>query len=348
MPPRDLLEAEARAALARAVDEALPELDGRMRARRTPRPSLCPARLWRPALSLALIVIALGVGIWLGQRQPDLGPQWAQGLRQLVRVEARPDVSHALSLYRAAGLAAYEEDLPLGEPAQPEPPAGAAAESEGADESAETSSAFTAFRNDVRALDVSSAGPTMTLRLDGRAYEVPAPSNPASLGSLGEDLVLPVEDVVLRVSQSGKRAVLAGGLAQPAGVAVDPHGRVYVTERVAEGRLLRIASDGTVEPVKSQLSYPAGIAFDAQGALYLAESGRGQVLRLAPWGGWVTPESAVELVATGFGTHAAGPEQMGPYALAFDEAGDLWVSDWRAGKPVFYRVSDAPWWRRLW
>ena len=77
--------------------------------------------------------------------------------------------------------------------------------------------------------------------------------------------------------------ILADGLDEPRGIAVDSDDAVFVAER-AGGTLTRVMPDGTRSVVARRLARPFGVAVDAEGRAVLSEEDAGRVLRLDPTG----------------------------------------------------------------
>lgn len=127
--------------------------------------------------------------------------------------------------------------------------------------------------------------------------------------------------------------ILAGGLDHPEGVAWDPvAGCVYAGGEA--GQLYRIGLDGSCRQVASTGGFLLGVAVDADGRVYACDVGHGEVVRIDPASGAVA-------------TYSRGtPERpmRAPNWLAFDAAGDLYVTDsgdWGAGDGVIWRVAPG-------
>jgi RHS repeat-associated protein len=87
---------------------------------------------------------------------------------------------------------------------------------------------------------------------------------------------------------SGVRAlapleVVAGGLAEPRGLAVDADDTVFVADR-ARGTVVRVTADGARGVVARRLRQPFGVALDAAARVLVTEEGGGRLLRLEPAG----------------------------------------------------------------
>ena len=127
-------------------------------------------------------------------------------------------------------------------------------------------------------------------------------------------------------------------LAQPAGVAVDPDGHVWVAD-TGHGRVAEFSSAGRMLAVFGQnLDRPAGVAIDAAGHVWVADTGHGRVVEF----------SAAGRVLAAFGAAGSGRERLNqPVALAVTPSGDVWVADQGNSRVVEfsadgrYRVSFA-------
>lgn len=118
----------------------------------------------------------------------------------------------------------------------------------------------------------------------------------------------------------------------PYGIAVDPVSHdLYVVER-ANRRVQRITSQGAFVMMwgglgtgAGQFHEPVGIAADANGNVYVSEHGnhRVQKFRVTNAGGrWEAQHVAM------WGSQGAGNGQLnGPYGVALDATGNLWVAD---------------------
>jgi DNA-binding beta-propeller fold protein YncE len=119
---------------------------------------------------------------------------------------------------------------------------------------------------------------------------------------------------VVEVDPDGQATVLATGLDEPAGLARDAFGTLYVSthaEGIAgEGAVVRLAGGSMPLPFVEGLTGPTDIAFGPDGYLYVAAFHENTVLRVAPEGGLIMIAATVP----------------SPAALAFDPAGLLHVA----------------------
>jgi sugar lactone lactonase YvrE len=129
-------------------------------------------------------------------------------------------------------------------------------------------------------------------------------------------------------------ATLPAGIANPEGITVGPHGDVYVTSfavtapDTAHGKVVVFNKDGRLErvlEVEDSSKLLLGIAFHPRtGDLLVLDFGGGKVLKVDPRNG----KSSVFATVTG---------SSGLNALAFDKAGNVYISDsfqgviWRTG-----------------
>ena len=128
-------------------------------------------------------------------------------------------------------------------------------------------------------------------------------------------------------------AILAGGLDHPEGVAWDPGSeRVYAGGEA--GQIYSIGLDGDVRTVAVTGGFILGLAVDGSGLVYACDVGRGEVVRVDPGSGLVTP------YASGDGhTRMAAPNW-----LAFDATGVLYVTDsgdWGKRSGRIWRVAPG-------
>jgi len=159
------------------------------------------------------------------------------------------------------------------------------------------------------------------------------------------------------------KGTFAKGLSSPAGITVDPHGDVWVTDSAADriveyspsGRKLR--EFGKSGSGAGELDGPTAIALDANGNVYVADTGNNRVEEFSEVGRFVQAISAangvgfenpqgvavdakgdlfvsdtennrvVEFSAKGVYLQAVTKSMEGPEGLSLDAAGDLWVAN---------------------
>lgn len=80
------------------------------------------------------------------------------------------------------------------------------------------------------------------------------------------------DGAVYRIDESGNAIVLAEGLANPEGIAVDSSESIYVTEDIEYGRLIKIDPSGNMEILADNLRYPEGVACMGDGIFAVTES----------------------------------------------------------------------------
>ena len=83
---------------------------------------------------------------------------------------------------------------------------------------------------------------------------------------------------VLEILPNGKPKVLLSGLDEPAGLAEDPWGNLYVSE-MGSGKVLEVPDKGLgpARVLRSGLDQPRGLSVDALGNLFISDTGAGQV-----------------------------------------------------------------------
>lgn len=110
----------------------------------------------------------------------------------------------------------------------------------------------------------------------------------------------------------------------PGGITIDASGNLYVTE-FGNSQLRKITPTGDVSTIASGLANPVGVALGPDGNLYVASSQGQRIFR-------ITPDGTVATFAgsgAGGGTNGNGTAATfsRPYGLAFDNAGNLYVSE---------------------
>jgi sugar lactone lactonase YvrE len=129
------------------------------------------------------------------------------------------------------------------------------------------------------------------------------------------------------------------------GMAVDAGGSVWVTNNTAStiveftpsqfGVQVSPTPAVTLSATSGSLSGPAGLAFDANGNLWVANANSNTVVEFA----------ASQLAASGSPTPtvrlgAANGSLNGPFCLAFDASGNLWVTNTNASTAVEFTASQ--------
>jgi sugar lactone lactonase YvrE len=117
------------------------------------------------------------------------------------------------------------------------------------------------------------------------------------------------------LDSSGNESVFASGLDDPAGLAFDGSGNLYVADS-GNGTILQFNSSGNASAFASGLNDPTGLAFGNNNNLYVANSGTGTILQFNSTG-----NSSV--FASGLGSN------VDPTYLAFGNGGNLYVSTTR-------------------
>lgn len=130
---------------------------------------------------------------------------------------------------------------------------------------------------------------------------------------------------------AGAQSVVASNLVEPRGIAVDLLGNVYIAD-VSGQRVLKesptthgYAESTLVEPATSGVSYflPYWVATDGLGDVFVLNGGDGQILKFSP-----SRQGYTETII---------PRQSmpgGPYSIAADPWGNVYVSFWYASGSV--------------
>ncbi|MCC7419071.1 MAG: NHL repeat-containing protein [Planctomycetaceae bacterium] len=129
---------------------------------------------------------------------------------------------------------------------------------------------------------------------------------------------------LLRISPDDKTTVLANGLNEPAGLARDTQGNIYVSSHaggvVHAGTIVKISAMGEQSIVAEGLTGPTALAFDPSGYLCVAHFHNDEVLRISPTG-------QVNVLVG---------DIPAPSALVFDASGTLYIASSTEG--VVYQL----------
>jgi uncharacterized protein (TIGR03437 family) len=139
-------------------------------------------------------------------------------------------------------------------------------------------------------------------------------------------------------------------LQRPSGVAVDGAGNLFVAD-FASNRIRKVSPSGIITTVagngtrgfsgdggpatSAQLWFPEGIAVDSQGNLFIADHANNRVRKVSPNGIITTVAGIGSAGFSGDGGPATSAQLNGTFAVAVDNAGNLYIEDhdnWRIRK----------------
>ena len=136
----------------------------------------------------------------------------------------------------------------------------------------------------------------------------------------------------------------AAELSDPQGVAVDWAGNVYIADQ-SNSRVRKVDVNGVISTyagggpsfgdngpaTSAQLSQPVGVAVDYSGDLYIADVA--SRIRMVNPGGTISTVAGTGFLPSSGDGGAAGLAQLtGPWGLARDGSGNLYVADWKANR----------------
>ncbi|MBS1813932.1 MAG: Ig-like domain repeat protein [Acidobacteria bacterium] len=125
------------------------------------------------------------------------------------------------------------------------------------------------------------------------------------------------------------QAATSATLNTPWGLTTDTNGNLYIADPNS-ARIRKVSSAGiiTTLAVQQPLKDPSAILVDAAGNFYIADSGHNQVLKMSATTGQITVAAGNGSIGTVVdGIPAPGSTIYGPYALALDGKGNLFISD---------------------
>ena len=122
---------------------------------------------------------------------------------------------------------------------------------------------------------------------------------------------------VYEYTPGGSRSTFASGISNPAGLAFDRAGNLFVASRdeVGSSAIYEFTPGGVQSTFATGLNNPNGLAFNSAGMLFESDYGSGNIYEYTPGGVRST-------FATGL---------VNPYGMAFNGAGNLFVGDQGSG-----------------
>jgi sugar lactone lactonase YvrE len=206
----------------------------------------------------------------------------------------------------------------------------------------------------ITAADIATAGNAIV------TVNTPAPGGGVSFGGM---FSVQLSRIITTVAGNGTQGYKGDGgsatsaeLYGPAGVAVDASGNLYIADasnnrvrevNAATGVITTVAGTGVAgysgdggPATSAELNDPSGIAVDAAGDLYIADTGNNRIREVSAKTGTIT-------TVAGSGTKGYGgdnglaisAELNGPYGVAINTAGNLYIAD--SGNNVIREVGAA-------
>jgi uncharacterized protein (TIGR03437 family) len=175
----------------------------------------------------------------------------------------------------------------------------------------------------------------------GPVSPVPAvnyPVSPAGMAADSSGNLYFTSGSVLKVV-GGILARVSGNWGTPAGIALDATGNLYTLD-YNDGSIRKMSPDGTLQTVlpagAGQFSHPNGMVIDTAGNLYISDFGNYEVRKVSPAGAVSTVAGKGTPGNAGDGGPAMQAQLNGPWSIAVDGAGNLYISD---GLPRIRRVT---------
>jgi len=136
---------------------------------------------------------------------------------------------------------------------------------------------------------------------------------------------------ILKIAPDGRVTTVAGDstaypVSNPAGIAADRSGHLYVTDS-GTGSLLKLIPGVSSTVLAGNLKGPAGVAIDSLGNVYVAEAGRHRIQKVGA-DGTVTTVAGSGIAGNSDGTGTAASFNY-PSGVALDDLGNLYVADTR-------------------
>ena len=200
-------------------------------------------------------------------------------------------------------------------------------------------------------------GPTLPKKDAAATTQIVSPSSIAFDGVGGFYFSSPFQNRIYHIAPDGRSQLAAGNGAPgyggdggpaisaqlnfPLGIAIDPTGNLFVADP-KNFRIRKITPDGTITTVIGNAkdnqsgsgSQAASVSFlftdiavDSTGNLYIVDYGNNRIRRVTPAGVIRTVAGNGKAGYSGDGDQATAAQLSGPYSIAVDSSGNLFISD---------------------
>ena len=146
------------------------------------------------------------------------------------------------------------------------------------------------------------------------------------------------------IGSTGDGTIATSAQLNPSGIAVDRHGNLYISD-AAHGVVRKVNTLGIISTIAGTGSYgytgdnaaatlatlntPCGLATDTLGNIYIADAGNNVVRKVNAAGIITTLAGTGVAGSTGDGNTAISAELDSPYAVAADNYGNVYISDYK-------------------
>src|SRR5579871_369420 len=254
------------------------------------------------------------------------------------------DGSGTIVTIAGTGIASYSGDGEPGVAASLNGPKGVFADSSGNVFVADTGNHRIRKINSADFITTVAGNGTATYAGDGSSADASSLSKPSAVigDSAGNLFIADTGNHVIRkVNPAGIISTIAGTgksgfagdsalatnalLNSPSGLALDAAGNLYIAD-TQNNRVRKVDRNGIISTVVASLT-PTGLAFDTTGNLYIVENGGNRVRMMNSSGAVSTVAGNGGPGYSGDGALAVNAQLNGPFSIAFDIVGNLYIAD---------------------